>query len=126
MKLTEEINYEANRPVYPAFPDDKWEYDECRVSAILYLQQPANHWLQLGVAFVSPEEGTKDCNLFCAFEAPQQYRRAEWKKTIGRHQDAFDETWSGYAVGLRRALQSPEHLDEEIRRLLDDFLKCLE
>ncbi len=61
-----------------------------------------------------------------AFEAPQQYRRAEWQKTIGRHQDAFDETWSGYAVGLRRALQSPEHLDEEIRRLLDDFLKCLE
>ncbi len=28
------------------------------VSAILYLQQPANHWLQLGVAFVSPAPKT--------------------------------------------------------------------
>jgi hypothetical protein len=111
--------------VYPEFPLDTWDYGGGDIYVSLWLGNPQKHSLNLGVGFRMPGEGRQACTLYCAVEVDQQYRRNKWLRIFQGHPELLNEQWGGFAVGLHRPLQSPERLEEESARLLDDFLECL-
>jgi hypothetical protein len=124
MQLSQSLGA-ASRSVYPQFPMDTWDYDGCDIYASLWLGDPQDCSLHLGMGFQTTGDGMQACTLYCAVEVDQQYRRNDWLRMLQGHPDLLNEEWDGYAVGLRRPLKSPEQVEEESARLLEDFLECL-
>ncbi len=124
MKLSQHPG-EASRYVYPAFPMDTWDYEECAIGAWVWLDTPQNLTLYLGVSFQTTAGGMQACTLHSAVEVTQQRRRNEWRAHFQDHADLLNEEWDGYAIGLRRPLKSPAHLEKEIVLLWNDFLERL-
>jgi hypothetical protein len=125
MKLEKELS-EVQQSNWPDFPEEDWSYDECDVSASVWLDKPQFATLYLGVRF-SKGKGNKPVNtIFCAGEVGPQHRWKKWQEIFRGHQDYLDEKWNNYAVGLCRLYLPSSDLKQELAILFKDFLHCIE
>lgn len=125
MRLEKEMP-EIERYVWPDFPEDDWSYDNCDISASVWLDKPQLATLYLGLRFAKEKDSKSVCAIFCAGEVGPQHRWKKWQDIFKGNIDHLDEEWNGYAVGLCHPYIMQQDLKQELALLLDDFLNCVE
>ncbi len=124
-KLEEALG-EIMRSVFPAFPEDDYEYDPADIHVRVWLGNPQYATLWLFLRFPRASEREKRISINVGLEVSQKYRRAELVAKVGRHPNLFEEEWDGYSVGLSRELKSIDSIEEEAKALLGDYIAIFE
>lgn len=123
-KLDKPLEALANAFVYPALADNNFDGSSAWVGATMWLDRPVHAQLYLALVFArDPNVDQQNANVCFALRANQRYIHNQLRNIFGKHQDCkIYNDWEWLAVELRRPVENPPSVREELRTMLDNAL----
>ena len=124
-KLKKPLGALADVYVYPAAADSTFTGIEAWLGATLWLDDPV--WARLHLALVFDDDshsGQRTAQVCLALQAHQKWVVKQLGDLFREYPDCqvFNDDWDWLAVELRRPLEDPLHMRQELETLLDSAL----
>lgn len=123
-RLDEPSEALANAYVSPASADNNFDGSSASVGASIWLDRPVQAQLHLALVFDhDPNRDQQIANVFFALEVHRQWLLNQLSNVFRGDQDwRIYNDWGWLAVELRRPVENPQNIREELTTMLDNAL----